>query len=136
MGRIAQQAKSVWGQVLPSFDKAESLRELIVAIRTAGMALEKDLWARGTNKGQTSSEELGREDIPTPQGSTPLIITKHALEDYDPPAETSASWQSWREFFTSPYFRRISVHNSLAHAESHIHHAHLYTSTINSHIQT
>lgn len=51
MGRIYQQAKSVWGRVLPSFDKAENLRELIVAIGTAGMALEKDLRARGTNKG-------------------------------------------------------------------------------------
>lgn len=41
MDRISQRAKSIRGQVLSSFDKAESLRELIVDIGTAGMALSK-----------------------------------------------------------------------------------------------
>lgn len=109
MGRIYQQAESVWGQVLPSFDKAESLRELIVAIGTAGMALEKDLRARGTSGGQASTEVLGQVERATSGGSTPLIFTKYALEDYELPSETSPLWHSWREFFASPYFRRIWI---------------------------
>lgn len=118
MGRIYQQAKSVWGQVLPSFDKAESLRELIVAIGTAGVALEKDLWARGTNQGQASTEEAGQVERNTPGGSTPLIFTKHALEDYELPSETSPLWQSWREFFASPYFRRIWIQQEFVLAKN------------------
>ncbi|KAI7781316.1 Heterokaryon incompatibility protein 6 [Diaporthe eres] len=109
MDRIYQQAESVWGQVLPSFDKAESLRELIVAIGTAGRALEKDLRARGTSEGQASTEASGQVEHTTSGGSTPLIFTKYALEDYELPSETSPLWHSWREFFASPYFRRIWI---------------------------
>lgn len=109
MGRIYQQAKSVWGQVLPSFDKADSLRELIVAIGTAGITLERDLRAHGSNKKQTNTETSSQVESTTPQGSTPLIFTKHALEDYNLPSETSPLWQSWRAFFASPYFRRIWI---------------------------
>lgn len=109
MGRIYQQAKSVWGQVLPSFDKAESLRELVVAIGTAGMALEKDLRARSTSEGQASTEVSGQVERTTSRGSTPLIFTKYALEDYELPSETNPLWHSWRELFASPYFRRIWI---------------------------
>lgn len=109
MGRIYQQAKSVWGQVLPAFDKADSLRELIVAIGTAGMSLERDLRARGSREEQTSTRNSSQVESTTPEGSTPLIFTKHALEDYNLPSETSPLWQSWREFFASPYFRRIWI---------------------------
>lgn len=109
MGRIYQQAKSVWGQVLPSFDKADSLTELIVAIGTAGMTLERDLRARGSNKEQASAENSSQVESTRPEGSSPLIFTKHALEDYNLPSETSPLWQSWREFFASPYFRRIWI---------------------------
>lgn len=107
MGRIYQQAKSVWAQVLPSFDKIDSLKELIVAIGTAGMALEKDLQAREFDEEQTTREVNGRIERLVPESSRSLMFTKHALEDYDLPSETSPLWQSWRDFFASLYFRRI-----------------------------
>ncbi|KAH8781122.1 heterokaryon incompatibility protein-domain-containing protein [Diaporthe sp. PMI_573] len=115
MGRIYQQAKCVYGQVLPSFDKAESLRELIVAIGTAGMALEQDLRARGDrSEEQVSTEGTGQMENSTPRGSkSHIVFTKHALEDYDLPSETSPLWQSWRAFFASPYFRRIWIQQEI-----------------------
>lgn len=114
MGRIYQQAKCVWGQVLPLFDKAESLRELIVAIGMAGRALEKDMRARDGKGEQTTTDETGQMESSATGGSTSLIFTKHALEDYDLPSETSPLWQSWREFFASPYFRRIWIQQEVA----------------------
>lgn len=111
MGRIYQQAKSVWAQVLPSFDKFDSLKELIIAIVTAGMALEKDLkaQAREFDEEQTTKEVNGRIERIVPESSKSLMFATHALEDYGLPSETSPLWQSWRELFASPYFRRVWV---------------------------
>lgn len=119
MGRVYQQAESVWGQVLPSFDKGEDLGNLMDAIRTAGLRLEKDLWERlereyGADQSSTEGGEGSSQDALNLAGSRlPVILTEYALEDYNLPSSDSPLWQSWREFFASPYFRRIWIQQEM-----------------------
>lgn len=114
MGRIYQQADSVMGQVLPSFDKTESFCELLVAIKTACLALETEVRARGRDGDQKSTAET----VPSSaRASGSLSFTQYALEDYNLPSAHSPLWQGWRDFFESPYFRRLWIQQEVVLAK-------------------
>ncbi|KAF3765410.1 hypothetical protein M406DRAFT_256976, partial [Cryphonectria parasitica EP155] len=112
MGRIYRQADSVWAQVLPTFEKADQLRDLAVAILTAARALEADVRSRQRDRNNANTVDED-EKSPTahaePKDEPSLLFSECALEDYNLPPETSPLWQAWRELFSSPFFQRIWV---------------------------